>query len=569
MIRHAASALASILLLALSAAAPPALAAEPTVIRLENGLEAVLIENHGAPMITATLVVRTGTDDETADLSGAAHLLEHLLFNGTERRTQKQLYDEADLLGVYNNAATRRFYTVYFVLAGRDRIAEAMDIQEDMVFHSVFPPDKFEKEKGIVVEEIGKDEQDPSYLADRLIRSVLFAGTPYARPVLGTRRSVGEMSRDDLVAYWRSCTVPGNSVLLVAGDFETGAMIERVREIYGRREAAPPLKPREETPPPLAEGGRARIFHTERDDGVITVAFDAPGHDDPDFPLFHALALFAEGRLARELSDGDDPVASSVGVAYEGRARWGRLLVTASFPAGRDPARVEREIVAALDRLAASPPPRDEVERFRVSERTTAIYDAEKLHHYGLLQAEALARGGWKTTEALRAAADRLDPETIVSGFARLVDTKRRLSAAILPGAPDYGEKDLAVEVKNEIPLADRERLAGLTGGFALLRAPATRPEAGTGNRREEADTVLANGLEIRVLSNDDSEVFALHLLAKNRSAQEPEGRGGIADLLHRLLDRGTLHADAEAQTAALERIGAEVESVRLVLHSF
>ena len=191
----------------------------------------LLIENHGAPMVTAVLVVRTGTDDETADLSGAAHFLEHLLFNGTERRTQKQLYDEADLLGVYNNAATRRFYTVYFVLAGKDRIAEAMDIQEDMVFHSVFPPEKFEKEKGIVLEEIGKDEQDPDYLADRLIRSVLFEGTPYARPVLGTRRSVRAMSREDVVAYWRACTVPGNATLLVAGDFKTGPMIETVREI--------------------------------------------------------------------------------------------------------------------------------------------------------------------------------------------------------------------------------------------------------------------------------------------------------------------------------------------------
>ena len=109
--------------LALLLAALPSFAAEPTVAFLGNGLEVVLIENHGTPMIAATMVVGAGADWETAGSSGASHMMEHLLFNGTERRTQKELYDETDLYGIYNNATTRRFHTDYFVLVAKDRIA--------------------------------------------------------------------------------------------------------------------------------------------------------------------------------------------------------------------------------------------------------------------------------------------------------------------------------------------------------------------------------------------------------------------------------------------------------------
>ena len=168
-----------------------AFSAEPTVARLANGLELVLLENHGSPVISATAVVRTGADNETTTSSGASHMMEHLLFNGTERRTQRELYDETDLYGIYNNATTRRFHTDYFVLASKDRIREAMDIQEDMLFHSVFPEEKFEKERGIVLEELGKDILEPSYVADLLFRAAVFQPFffhPWIQPVMPSFR---------------------------------------------------------------------------------------------------------------------------------------------------------------------------------------------------------------------------------------------------------------------------------------------------------------------------------------------------------------------------------------------
>ena len=157
-----------------------------SVFYLDNGMEIILVENHANPMITAFTIVKTGSRNEDAVTNGTAHFLEHLLFNGTKTRTQKQLYDEMDFYGGYNNAHTGPDYTNYMVLMPKEFIAQGMDIQADMLFNSTLPEDKFEKERGIVTEEIGRSADRPTYQVQNHFLRTFFAGTPYERLVLGT-----------------------------------------------------------------------------------------------------------------------------------------------------------------------------------------------------------------------------------------------------------------------------------------------------------------------------------------------------------------------------------------------
>ncbi|WP_169703462.1 M16 family metallopeptidase, partial [Candidatus Kuenenia stuttgartensis] len=132
------------------------------VFYLDNGMEVILVENHASPMITAFTIVKTGSCNEDASTNGCAHFLEHLLFNGTKSRTQKQLYDEMAFYGGYNNANTTTDYTNFMILMPKEYISQGMDIQADMLFNSILPEEKFEKERGIVIEEIGKWENNPA-----------------------------------------------------------------------------------------------------------------------------------------------------------------------------------------------------------------------------------------------------------------------------------------------------------------------------------------------------------------------------------------------------------------------
>lgn len=542
-------------------AAGLARAADPTVARLGNGLRVVLIENHGSPMIAATMVVKAGADLETAGSSGASHMMEHLLFNGTERRTQKELYDETDLYGIYNNATTRRFHTDYFVLASSERIRQAMDIQQDMLFHSTFPEEKLEKERGIVLEELGKDAVDPSYEAELLFRAVAFAGTPYARPILGTRSSIAAMSRDDLVAYHAKTYVPNNMLLLVIGDFETDAMLRQVEEIYGaapagRLPAVPVVDP-----PAIRSGERTRVYHGDSEKGMLSIAFEAPPGGADGNPSFDVLTEFLAHRLDEDLAEGDAPLLFAVGATYERRETWGRLVLSAEFDAGKDLDEIESRILASVNMLIAAGANADEVERFRVSTKSAEIYLSEKPHMVGMMKAEPYARAGYAAVIGYRKALDVLHAETVGAKLQNAIDPDRRLTVAFLPGEKDWTDEDLAIVVAGEAPVWESGGLGEPPAGGPVEVVMRSSTAGGVRSARaDRIDTTLANGLRLIVLSNDDSEVFAIHMLAKSRSWQEPAGEMGIADLLHRLLLEGAGDLGAGEQREALERIGAEVK---------
>jgi len=126
------------------------------VYQLDNGIDVLLVKNPLLPMTGVNVVVKTGSAYENFATSGMSHMLEHLLFNGTTSRSQKELYNAVDMIGGYNNANTAYFHTNYMMVTPAEQIKKGMEIQADMLFHSILPNDKFVKEKGIVLEEIAR-----------------------------------------------------------------------------------------------------------------------------------------------------------------------------------------------------------------------------------------------------------------------------------------------------------------------------------------------------------------------------------------------------------------------------
>ncbi len=204
-----------------------------SIYQLDNGLKVLMIENRALPMIGVNVVVRTGSAYETFSTSGMSHMLEHLLFNGTKSRTQKMLYDETDLIGGYNNANTSEYYTNYMMVTPAENIEKGMDIQADMLFKSVLPQKKFEKEKGIVLEEISKSIVKPTVQKERNISSILFKGHSLSLPTLGTFSTIKNLKRDDVFTYYKNRYVPNNMTMSVIGNFKSADMLKMIEKIYG------------------------------------------------------------------------------------------------------------------------------------------------------------------------------------------------------------------------------------------------------------------------------------------------------------------------------------------------
>ncbi len=204
-----------------------------SIHKLNNGLEVLLIENRALPMVGVNVVVKTGSAYETYETSGMSHMLEHLLFNGTTTRTQRELYDETDLIGGYNNANTGDYYTNYMMVMPAEHQIKGMELQADMLFNSILPEEKFEKEKGIVLEEIAQSLSKPATQMEYNLAAELYRGHALSLPTLGTYSTIKHMDRDDVNHYYKSTYLPNNMVMSVIGNFDSATMLKAVNRIYG------------------------------------------------------------------------------------------------------------------------------------------------------------------------------------------------------------------------------------------------------------------------------------------------------------------------------------------------
>ena len=205
-----------------------------SIHQLNNGMQVLLIENASLPMVGVNVAVKVGSAYETFRTSGMSHMLEHLLFNGTTSRDQKQLYDDVDRIGGYINATTADFYTNYMMVTPTENIRKGMEIQADMLFNSTLPVDKFKKEQGIVLEEISKSLASAQEQLERNMQSILYEGHALSLPTLGTFSTIEAMTRDAVQEFYRDNYVANNMVMNVVGNFKSDAMLAMIKEIYGK-----------------------------------------------------------------------------------------------------------------------------------------------------------------------------------------------------------------------------------------------------------------------------------------------------------------------------------------------
>ena len=221
--------IALILMISVGMAAQPGV----SIHKLNNGMDVLLIENKALPMVGVNVIIKTGSAYETYETSGMSHMLEHLLFNGTTTRTQRELYDATDLIGGYNNANTGDYYTNFMMVMPAEHRLAGMEIQSDMLFNSILPEEKFEKEKGIVLEEIAQSLSKPATQMDYNLAAEMYKGHSLSLPTLGTYATIEHMTRDAVNHYYQSTYRPNNMILSAIGNFDATTMLEDINRIYG------------------------------------------------------------------------------------------------------------------------------------------------------------------------------------------------------------------------------------------------------------------------------------------------------------------------------------------------
>ena len=505
--------------------APPPANAE--LLRLDNGLQVLLLHIPGAPMTGLNVQVKAGSAQESFRTSGMAHMLEHLLFNGTERWTQQELYDAADRIGAYNNANTTRFFTNYMVLAPNEDLEAAMEIQTQMLFHSLLPPEKFEKERGIVLEELAQSADDPGTAVEALWEEFLYEGSCAELPTLGTPSTIGHLDRDSTYGYYKGWYAPNNMLLSVVGGFDAERVRDWIERWYG------PVAPGDlppASPAPLAwRPGEIRARRAAVKVPRLRLAWPAPPVGSPEALAAELLAWAAgdprDGVLPMLVFSAGLPPLGGLSFSYEGEPGLEHYELSADLPFGADAAEVIEGLEAAIAGLAEHEFDESAIAARLLDERSSLVQLMEKPHYFGLMQAGRFVSEGFDRT---------LDRPRALAALA-----PADLAAAARPWLTD--SEPMALVLFPEAPAA----ASGEGQAIELLRRP------GEGRA---PDFVVQGG--------SPSQVFALQVIVRGRSVWEGPGKAGGIDAIHRLMEEGAAGQDAATLRKRLRAMGG-----KLVLH--
>ena len=308
--------------------ATAALADKVTTFTLENGLEAVVIEDHRAPVVTHMMWYKIGSADEPRGKSGIAHFLEHLMFKGTDTVAPGEFSAVVEAQGGNDNAFTYYDYTAYYQRVAADRLDLMMKMEADRMRGLILSEDNVTTERAVIIEERAqRTDSDPGALFGEQRRAAQYLNHPYGTPVIGWKHEAEALTREDALSFYRTYYAPNNAILIVAGDVTPDEVKAMAEAHYGPVPPTAGLAPRQRVtePPQLAERRLAMTDERVAQPYVIRT-YLAPERNSGAQEKAAALTVLAEllggnsttSVMARALQFGDAPKAIYSNAFYDG-----------------------------------------------------------------------------------------------------------------------------------------------------------------------------------------------------------------------------------------------------------
>jgi predicted Zn-dependent peptidase len=199
---------------------------------LPNGL---LVLTESMPQVRSVSMgawIGSGSRDETAEINGVSHFVEHMVFKGTTSRSAKQIAREVDTIGGNLDAFTSKETVCFNIKVLDENVAPALDVLADLVLHPTFTPEELAREQGVILEEIKMDEDNPDYLVNEVFTQNFWKGDALGRPILGTKKTVSSFNQQIVFDYYASQFTPRNIVFSAAGNLEHDAFVAQVEQQF-------------------------------------------------------------------------------------------------------------------------------------------------------------------------------------------------------------------------------------------------------------------------------------------------------------------------------------------------
>ena len=200
---------------------------------LPNGLRVLCEQLPHLRSVSMGVWVKAGSILEREHENGLSHLIEHMAFKGTGRRSAKQIAQEMDAVGGYLNAATSKLCTCYYAKVIDENLPLAADILSDIVRFPAIDPKELDKERNVVLEEISMTDDSPEDVAYDLIASAMFGRQPLGQTILGPRELIASYTREDILAFRARHYSPMNTCVAIAGNFDLNQVKDLIAQRFG------------------------------------------------------------------------------------------------------------------------------------------------------------------------------------------------------------------------------------------------------------------------------------------------------------------------------------------------
>lgn len=389
-------------------AAPLSLqAAEPQVheYQLDNGLKILVQEDHRAPAIVSQVWYKVGASNEYGGITGISHMLEHMMFKGTQKHPPGEFSRIIAANGGRENAFTGQDYTAYFQMLEKTRLPVSFELEADRMRNLKLIEAEFAKEHQVVLEErrLRTDDQPRSKMQEHF-ESVAYSNSPYKNPVVGWPDDVAGLTLDDLKRWYSLWYAPNNATLVVVGDVNPEEVFKQAKKFFG------PLK-RSVLPAPKLQGeveqlGLRRLTVKVPAKlpnlvmGYKTPSLKTVADETEAYALEVAAGILDGGNSARfssRLVRGQQ-IAAAAGAGYDLYSRLSNLFTLEGTPVqGKSVAELEAALLDEVRRLRDEPISAEELQRVKAQVSASHVYQLDSIMYQAMQIGTAETVGlGWK-----------------------------------------------------------------------------------------------------------------------------------------------------------------------------
>src|SRR5215470_3918901 len=407
---------------------------------LPNGFKLLMLEDHKAPVVVFQLYYRVGSRNEALGHTGLSHILEHVMFKGTDKVAPEEYSKIIQRNGGRTNAWTTQDNTTYFATLASDRVGVMIDLEADRMTNLKLTDEVFLPERSVIMEErrLRVDNNPVDDLFEQL-SSTAFAAHPYQFPVIGWMSDIAQATLADALNHYRTYYIPNNAFAVAVVDFDSAALTAQVTEAFGAIASGPPPPAVRAIEPPQHGGRRVELKREAQ------LPFVAMAHHVPNLRGSESAALEV---LASILSGGDSArlhqelvyrlrLAREAGASYDYTSIDPGLFTVYAQPLpGQSAAAVEAALARELDRARSAAPTPRELDKAKNSIEAQFVFAQDSLFYQAMQLGQYEVAGDWRRVDDYLPTVRKVTADDVLVAARTYLRPENRTTGVLIPDPP-------------------------------------------------------------------------------------------------------------------------------------